>query len=209
MINQILNIFRKKDSGKEKFPSEMKYLITGLGNIGQEYAHTRHNVGFDILDAVAKEESVAFEDQRYGMVAEFKYKGRSFILLKPSTYVNLSGKAVNYWMQKEKIPVENILIILDDLALQFGVLRVKSKGSDAGHNGLKSIQATLGHNEYARLRFGIGDNYRKGHQVDYVLGKWATLEEAALPERFEKAHEIIKSFGTIGVARTMNLYNNK
>ena len=187
----------------------MKFLITGLGNIGSEYAHTRHNVGFDIVDYISREEGVAFNDGRYGQTAQYKYKGKTFILLKPSTYVNLSGKAVNYWMQKEKIPLENLLIIVDDLALSFGSLRVKARGSDAGHNGLKSINASLGHNQYARLRFGIGDNYRKGHQVDYVLGKWTPEEKRDLPERFEQAAEIVKSFGAIGVSRTMSLYNNK
>lgn len=187
----------------------MKYLIAGLGNIGSEYAHTRHNIGFDILDELAKMENVSFSDERYGAVTEFRYKGRIFLLLKPNTYVNLSGKAVGYWLQKEKITTENLLVVVDDLALPFGSLRVKSKGSDAGHNGLKSIQAMLGHNQYVRLRFGIDDNYIRGHQANYVLEQFNKEEKAALPERIDKAIEIIKSFGTIGTQQTMNLYNNK
>lgn len=187
----------------------VKYLITGLGNIGKEYEHTRHNIGFDILDALAEKEGIEFEDKRYGSIAEFKFKGRIFILLKPSTFVNLSGKAVNYWMKKEKIPNDRLLIVVDDLALPFGVLRLRGKGSDAGHNGLKNINQVLGHNQYARLRFGIGDNFPKGRQIEYVLGKWEPDEWNALPERMEKAIEIIKSFGTIGLAQTMSQYNNK
>jgi PTH1 family peptidyl-tRNA hydrolase len=147
------------------------------------------------LDAFAKEEAFTFEDVRYGSVAEYKYKGKLIVLLKPSTYMNLSGRAVNYWLKKEKIGDENLLIVNDDIALPFGKLRLKSQGSDAGHNGLKSIQETLGHNQFARLRFGIGDNYKQGRQINYVLGKWTKEEEAELPERIAKASEIIKSFG--------------
>jgi PTH1 family peptidyl-tRNA hydrolase len=209
MLKQLLKWFRSSKSEKETIEPEMKFLITGLGNIGSEYAHTRHNIGFDIVEHIAREEGVPFDDGRYGLTAQYKYKGKTFILLKPSTYVNLSGKAVNYWMQKEKIPLENLLIIVDDLALPFGSLRMKAKGSDAGHNGLKSINDSLGHNQYARLRFGIGDNFRKGQQVDYVLGKWTPEEKRELPERFELASEIVKSFGTIGVPRTMSIFNNK
>ena len=208
-IKQIITWFCNEKSKTEMIEPEMKYLITGLGNIGSEYTNTRHNIGFNIVDYIAKEEEIQFEDGRYGQTAQFKYKGRVFILLKPSTYVNLSGKAVNYWMQKEKIPTENLLILVDDLALPFGTLRLKAKGSDAGHNGLKNIQASLGHNQYARLRFGIGDNYRRGQQIDYVLGRWTPEENAALTERLEKAAEMVKSFGTIGIPRTMSLYNNK
>jgi PTH1 family peptidyl-tRNA hydrolase len=211
MIRKFFNIFtRTKHSGKqESIDPSMKYLIAGLGNIGSEYAHTRHNIGFDILDELAKVEKLSFSDERYGAVAEFRYKGRIFILLKPNTYVNLSGKAVGYWLTKEKISTENLLVVVDDIALPFGALRVKSKGSDAGHNGLKSIQATLGHNQYVRLRFGIDDNYIRGHQANYVLAPFTKEEQAALPERIDKAIEIIKSFGTIGTQQTMNLYNNK
>lgn len=187
----------------------VKYLIIGLGNIGREYEHTRHNIGFDVLDQLAKQENIEFGDRRYGSVTEYKFKGRTFILLKPSTYVNLSGKAINYWMKQEKIAAERLLVVLDDLALPFGTLRLKAKGSDAGHNGLKNINQVLGHNQYARLRFGIGDNYSRGRQIDYVLGAWERDEEAALPERIDKAIEIIKGFGTIGLAQTMSQYNNK
>ncbi len=187
----------------------VKYLIAGLGNIGREYEHTRHNIGFDILDELANQENLKFEDRRYGNVAEFKFKGRTFVLLKPSTYVNLSGRAINYWLKEEKIPAERLLVVVDDLALQFGTLRLKAKGSDAGHNGLKNINQVLGHNQYARLRFGIGDNYSRGGQIDYVLGSWDKNENAELPERLDKAIEIIKGFGTIGLAQTMSQYNNK
>lgn len=187
----------------------MKYLIAGLGNIGDEYAHTRHNIGFDILDALAKASNICFEDKRYGSVVEYKLKGRIFILLKPSTYMNLSGKAVHYWMQKENIPIENLLVILDDLALPLGTLRLRSKGSDGGHNGLKNINEILGRTDYARLRFGISDNFAKGKQVDYVLSRWNNEEVKILSERIPVAVEIIKSFGLSGVHVTMNQFNNK
>ncbi|MCL2074124.1 MAG: aminoacyl-tRNA hydrolase [Marinilabiliaceae bacterium] len=187
----------------------MKYLITGLGNIGSEYANTRHNIGFEIVNAFAKEYSVTFEAARYGAVAECKFNGKILILLKPSTYMNLSGKAVNYWLKKEKISEDNLLIINDDLALPFGRLRLKPNGSPAGHNGLKNIQEILGHNNFARLRFGIGNNFSQGRQMDYVLGPWLDDETAALPERITQAVEIIKSYLTIGTEKTMNLFNNK
>jgi peptidyl-tRNA hydrolase, PTH1 family len=187
----------------------LKYLITGLGNIGDEYQNTRHNIGFRILDTLANVSNISFSDKRYGFVSELKYKGRTLLLVKPTTYVNLSGKAVNYWLQKESIPAENLLIILDDLALPFGTLRLKSKGSDGGHNGLKNINEALGHNNYSRLRFGIGNEFSRGRQVDYVLGKWCVDEEKLLPERIEKSIEIIQSFATIGIERTMTLFNNK
>ncbi len=206
MLNSIKNLFK---SNKEKSDNKMKYLITGLGNIGAEYAHTRHNIGFDILDAMAAEKDLTFEDKRYGAVAVYKFKGRSFILLKPNTYVNLSGRAVNYWLQKEKISLTNLLVVVDDLALPFGTLRLKPKGGDAGHNGLKSIQGTLGTNNYARLRFGIGNNFNRGQQVDYVLGRWDPEEKIILPEKIDLAIQMIKSFGTVGTARTMNQFNNK
>lgn len=187
----------------------MKYLIVGIGNIGPEYHNTRHNVGFDILDAFAKASNIVFSPSRYGDVAEYKFKGRKFILLKPSTFVNLSGKAVNYWLQKEKIDIKNMMVILDDLALPFGKIRIRPSGGDAGHNGLKHIQQTLGHANYNRLRFGIGNEFSKGQQVNFVLGKWDDKEMEALKPRFEVCAEIIKSFGTIGLQKTMNLYNNK
>jgi len=198
--------FNKK---KNTIQSEMKYLITGLGNIGSEYANTRHNIGFEIVNAFAKEYSVTFEAARYGAVAECKFNGKILILLKPSTYMNLSGKAVNYWLKKEKISEDNLLIINDDLALPFGRLRLKPNGSPAGHNGLKNIQEILGHNNFARLRFGIGNNFSQGRQMDYVLGPWLDDETAALPERITQAVEIIKSYLTIGTEKTMNLFNNK
>ena len=184
----------------------MKYLIVGLGNIGAEYAATRHNIGFKVLDALAEASNTVFSSQRYGSVAELKHKGRTFILLKPSTYMNLSGKAVSYWMQAEKIPLENVFVI--DIALPFGTIRIRAKGSDGGHNGLKNIAELLGTNAYARLRFGIGGDFPKGMQIDYVLGEWTKEEAAALPERTKVAAEAIKAFGTIGLERTMNQFNN-
>ena len=186
----------------------MKYLIVGLGNIGAEYAATRHNIGFKVLDALAEASNTVFSSQRYGSVAELKHKGRTFILLKPSTYMNLSGKAVSYWMQAEKIPLENVVVIVDDIALPFGTIRIRAKGSDGGHNGLKNIAELLGTNAYARLRFGIGGDFPKGMQIDYVLGEWTKEEAAALPERTKVAAEAIKAFGTIGLERTMNQFNN-
>lgn len=187
----------------------MKYLIVGLGNIGREYEYTRHNVGFRILDALAKASNVVFEDRRYGFVSELKVKGRTLILLKPSTYMNLSGNAVRYWMNKEKIPIENLIVLVDDLALPFGALRLKGKGSDAGHNGLRNIQSVIGTQEYARLRFGIGNDFSRGGQVDYVLDDFSDEEEKMLPEKLEMCGEIVKSFCLAGIQNTMNQYNNK
>ena len=187
----------------------MKYLIAGLGNIGKEYENTRHNIGFRILDALADASNIAFSDKRYGYVADYKYKARTFLLLKPTTYVNLSGKAVSYWMQKEKISVENLLVLVDDLALPFGIIRLRAKGGDGGHNGLKSITQILGRNDYARLRFGIGDHFHPGFQVDYVLSAWKKEEEKELPLKMDRCFEFIHGFGTIGVAATMNAYNKK
>lgn len=187
----------------------MKYLIVGLGNIGTEYEYTRHNIGFRVLDALAKASNLIFSDGRYGATCELKVKGRIFILLKPSTYMNLSGNAVRYWMQKENIPIENLLVVVDDLALPFGTLRLKTKGSDAGHNGLKHIQQILGTSEYPRLRFGIGNDFPKGGQVDFVLGHFSLEQEKELPQKLERAEEIIKSVGLAGMQITMNQYNNK
>lgn len=187
----------------------MKYLIVGLGNIGSEYQDTRHNIGFTILDAFAKASNVFFTENRYGSTCEVKYKGRTLILLKPSTFMNLSGNALRYWMQKEKIEIENVLVIVDDIALPFGTLRLKPQGSDAGHNGLKNIQEILGHNNYARLRFGIGNDYPKGRQVEYVLGKWPSEQAAAIPERAERCIEIIQSFCQAGMQLTMTQFNGK
>ena len=182
----------------------MKYLIVGLGNIGEEYRETRHNIGFMVLDALAKASNIVFSDGRYGATAQLSLKGRQLILLKPSTYMNLSGNAVRYWMQQEKIPLENVLIVVDDLALPFGTLRLKGKGSDAGHNGLKHIAATLGTQNYARLRFGIGNDFPKGGQIDFVLGHFDEESMKLMPERLEVAQEIIKSFCLAGLNITMN-----
>jgi PTH1 family peptidyl-tRNA hydrolase len=187
----------------------MKYLIVGLGNIGPEYKNTRHNIGFIILDDLAIKKELSWEDKRYAYRTEFKYRSRNIVLIKPTTYMNLSGRAVNYWLQKEKIPVENMLVITDDLALPFGTIRIRSKGSDGGHNGLYSIIGTLGTNEFSRLRFGIGGSFPKGSQVNYVLGEWDPEEENGLPERMDKVIEAIQSFTTLGIERTMNFYNNK
>ncbi len=187
----------------------MSYLIVGLGNIGFEYADTRHNIGFMVLDAWAQESSTIFSSQRYGSVAECRYKGKKLILLKPSTYMNLSGKAVNYWLQREKIEVENMLVIVDDLSLPLGTLRMRKQGSDGGHNGLKDICEVLGTNSYSRLRVGIGDNFSRGRQVDYVLGSWSDQERKELPEILKKAADAAKSFVAIGPERTMNFFNTK
>jgi peptidyl-tRNA hydrolase, PTH1 family len=186
-----------------------KFLIVGLGNIGAEYVNTRHNIGFKIVDFLAKKEEITFETVKLGSIAQYKFKGKNFLLLKPNTYMNLSGKAVQYWMGKENIPLENILVITDDLNLSFGTIRIKPKGSDGGHNGLKSIQATLNSVEYARFRFGISDEFKKGKQVDYVLGEWNEDEESKLTERLGKASEAIKSFGTSGLENTMTSFNGK
>ena len=186
-----------------------KYLIVGLGNPGDEYAGTRHNTGFMILDAFAKASNIVFTDGRYGATASMSLKGRQLLLLKPSTYMNLSGNAVRYWMQQEKIPLENVLIVVDDLALPFGTLRLKGKGSDAGHNGLKHIAATLGTQNYARLRFGIGNDFPRGGQIDFVLGHFSEEDTRLMPERLEMAGEIVKSFCLAGLNITMNQYNNK
>lgn len=185
----------------------MKYLVAGLGNIGKEYDHTRHNIGFMILDALAGASNIVFEDRRYGFVSEYKFKGRTFLLLKPTTYVNLSGRAVNYWLQKEDIPLSNLLVLCDDLALSFGTVRLRARGSDGGHNGLRNINEVLGSQEYARLRFGIGDHFHKGYQVDYVLGKWTREEEKELPFLVQDSVGIIQNFGTLGIERAMNFGN--
>ncbi|MBE6333750.1 MAG: aminoacyl-tRNA hydrolase [Odoribacter sp.] len=187
----------------------MKYLIVGLGNIGPEYRDTRHNIGFRVLDALAGASNAVFEDVRYGAVSEIRLKGRGVILLKPNTYMNLSGKSVAYWVNKEKIALENILVIVDDLALPFASLRLRGKGSAGGHNGLKSINELLGTEGYARLRCGIGSEFGKGGQVDYVLGEWTEEESEKLPEVLEQAGEIIKSFVIQGLARTMNSFNKR
>ncbi len=187
----------------------MKYLIVGLGNPGLKYENTRHNIGFKVLDFFAKEQDTRFTLQKHAEVAHVKFKGRQIVLIKPTTYMNLSGKAVNYYLQQEKIPKENLLVITDDLALPFGKLRMKLKGSDGGHNGLKDIQATINSSEYSRLRFGVGSEFNKGQQVDYVLGEWSVDEKAFLEERIKIATEFIKGFTTIGSQLTMTNWNNK
>jgi len=186
-----------------------KFLIVCLGNIGQEYENTRHNIGFKVADEIALAASTTFAQDRLAYRCEIKVKGKILVVIKPTTYMNLSGKALNFWMQAEKIKVENVLIITDDIALPFGTLRIKPKGSDGGHNGLKSIQETLGSDIYARLRFGVGSNFAKGRQVDYVLGEWSNEEKATLNERIKLAAEMAKSFCTIGLQLTMTNFNNK
>jgi len=186
-----------------------KFLIVGLGNPGAEYENTRHNIGFLTLDAFAKASNVVFEPGRYAMIAEARIKGRIFRLIKPTTFMNLSGNAVRYWMQEEKIPIENVLVVVDDLAIPFGSLRMKGKGSDAGHNGLKDIQAKLGRSDYPRLKFGIGNDFPKGRQVDYVLGEWNKDEAPHLPALIEHAVKMCQSFGLAGINTTMNQLNKK
>lgn len=204
----IVNLFNSKTKEPTEDPMK-KFLIVGLGNIGSTYDDTRHNIGFKILDEIADKEDVTFESQKLGSITKFRFKGRTFILLKPSTFMNLSGKAVKYWMTKENIQKENVLIICDDLNLNFGAIRVKAKGSDGGHNGLKDINAVLQTQQYARFRFGVGSEFSKGRQSDFVLGKWDDEEFKLMPERLEKAHQLVKSFGTAGLNNTMNAFNGK
>lgn len=187
----------------------MKYLIAGLGNIGSEYAETRHNIAFKVLDALAAASNAVFRTERYGDVAEMRFKGRTFLLLKPSTYMNNSGNAVRYWLRKEKVEPAELLVVLDDLALPLGTIRMRAKGNDGGHNGLKSIDACIGTNAYPRLRCGIGHDFRQGQQVDYVLGEWLPEEKETLRSVIGMASEAVLSFGTQGVERTMNLFNKK
>lgn len=200
----LFNLLRNKEDNKVK-----KFLIVGLGNIGSEYVNTRHNIGFKVLDYLANEENLEFKSVKLGSLAEFKIKGRTIFLLKPNTYMNLSGKAVNYWLEKEKISIENSLIITDDLNLPFGTIRIKKKGSDGGHNGLKNIQQVLNTSEYPRFRFGISDTFKKGQQVNYVLGEWDEDEKEKLTERLKTSSEIIKSFVLAGLNNTMNSFNGK
>ena len=223
-MNWLKNIFKQKpvaekqDAMKPEIHGSQKnniktvskkYLIVGLGNIGAEYVNTRHNIGFKVLDHFAKKENLSFETAKLGAVTEFRIKGRTLILLKPNTYMNLSGKAVQYWMEKENIAKENILVITDDLNLSFGTIRIKAKGSDGGHNGLKNIQLILNSVEYPRFRFGISDEFKKGKQVDYVLGEWDDIEKTKLPERLDLGVEIIQSFALAGLENTMNTFNGK
>jgi peptidyl-tRNA hydrolase, PTH1 family len=185
----------------------MKYLIIGIGNIGPEYADTRHNIGFMIADELVKEAGQKFSTDRLASISQLSIKGKQIFVIKPTTYVNLSGKAVNYWMQQLKIPVENILVILDELALPFGTIKLKPKGSDAGHNGLKSINSSLGTSDYARIRFGIGNDYPKGQQANYVLSGFDKEEQSQLPELIGKSVEMVKGFVTIGTELTMTKFN--
>jgi len=204
----IIKLFKKKQQ-IEQHHLMKKYLIVGLGNIGNEYTNTRHNIGFKILDHFAAQEDLTFQTKKLGDMATFKVKGRSLIFLKPNTYMNLSGKAVLYWLTKENIPLENVLVITDDLNLSFGSIRLKMKGSNGGHNGLKDIQAKLNTTIYNRFRFGISDEFKKGKQVDYVLGEWTEEESEKLKERLDKSVELIKSFALAGINITMNAFNGK
>lgn len=208
MFETIINWFLPKKE-KDIVDTMNKFLIVGLGNIGAEYVNTRHNIGFKVLDYFAKKNSISFETVKLGSMAQYRFKGKTFFLLKPNTYMNLSGKAVHYWMAQEKIPLENILVIADDLNLSFGTIRIKPKGSDGGHNGLKNINLLLNTQNYCRFRFGISDEFKKGQQVNYVLGEWDEVEKEKLPERLEVASEIIISFGTSGIENTMTTFNGK
>lgn len=207
MFPFLKNLFNRRRLIPEEQDSMKKYLITGLGNIGNEYVNTRHNIGFLAMDALSKKLEFSFETQKLGDVGVFKIKGRTILALKPSTFMNRSGKALKYWMEKERIPLNNILVITDDINLPFGTLRLKTKGSDGGHNGLRDIQEVLQTNQYNRLRFGIGSEFRQGNQVDYVLGQWSTEETGKLPERLNHCNEIVESFVLAGVQRTMNEFN--
>lgn len=203
-------LFGKEKTASTEDNAEMKkYLIVGLGNIGEKYEHTRHNIGFKIVDYFSFKEDIVFKTEKLADRAEYKLKGRLFIFIKPNTYMNLSGKAVQYWLAKENIPLENLLVVTDDLNLPFGSIRLKNKGSDGGHNGLKDIQDKLNTTKYNRFRFGISDAFSKGRQVDYVLGEWTDEENEKLPERLEKSIELIKSFVLAGINNTMNTFNGK
>lgn len=208
MLKFLKSLFIKDKSYINEEDSMKKFLIVGLGNIGDEYKDTRHNIGFKVLDALAIKQEFTFETAKLGAIGMFKVKGRSVLCLKPSTYMNRSGKALKYWMEKEKIPLENILVITDDINLSFGTIRVKTKGSDGGHNGLKDIQLVLQGTQYNRFRFGVGADFGKGRQVEYVLGLWNEEEMASMTERLEKATEVVNSFVLAGISRTMNQFNN-
>jgi PTH1 family peptidyl-tRNA hydrolase len=205
-MSWLKNLFSQRTK-KEEQADPMKYLIAGLGNMGAEYDHTRHNAGFEVVDYLAREFDVEFNLETLGDLAEFRHKGRTFVLLKPSTYMNRSGKAVRYWLQKLKIPKDRLLVVIDDINLPFGKLRLRGKGSPGGHKGLKDIDQMTGGNNYARLRIGIGDEFSQGRQVDYVLGKWSDEEKKALPDILKRAAETVKSFATIGLQHTMSRYN--
>jgi PTH1 family peptidyl-tRNA hydrolase len=206
-FKKIQSIFKKtKENNKENM---QKFLIVGLGNIGSQYENTRHNIGFKILDHFAHKNNITFESNKLGTIAQYKFKGRMFYLLKPSTFMNLSGKAVKYWLTKENIPIENLMVICDDINLPFGTIRIKTGGSDGGHNGLKSVYEILQTQQYNRFRFGIGAEFSEGRQSDYVLGEWTEDELKLLNERFDKSIQVITSFGTAGINNTMNTFNGK
>ncbi|MBV7269019.1 aminoacyl-tRNA hydrolase [Winogradskyella luteola] len=207
LLKKWLGFGNKTDQNEED--NMKKFLIVGLGNIGEKYANTRHNIGFKILDYLANKEAISFETLKLGDVVSLKIKGRTLVLMKPNTFMNLSGKAVKYWLEKEKVPLENLLVVTDDLNLPFGTLRLKTKGSDGGHNGLKDIQDKLQTTKYNRFRFGISDSFSKGRQVDYVLGEWNDDENSKLDERLNVSVELIKSFALAGVNNTMNQFNGK
>ena len=207
----VMNIFKffSKNQTESKQEVMKKFLIVGLGNIGDTYVNTRHNIGFQVLDALAKDQEVSFETEKLGDITRFRHKGKLFILLKPSTYMNLSGKSVKYWMNQEKISLENLCIVTDDVNIDFGAIRIKIKGSAGGHNGLKDIQDKLNTQQYNRFRFGVGGNYARGRQADFVLGSWTKEEESQLIERIPIATKAIIAFGTDGINNTMNNYNGK
>ncbi|MGI9560583.1 MAG: aminoacyl-tRNA hydrolase [Flavobacteriaceae bacterium] len=204
MLNWFLS--HKKQTQKVEEMSK-KYLIVGLGNTGADYVNTRHNIGFKALNHFANTHNIEFENRKLGALANYKLKGRTFLLLKPNTFMNLSGKAIKYWLDKEKIPMANLLVVTDDLNLSFGTLRLKTKGSDGGHNGLKDIQDKLNTTQYSRLRFGISDEFSKGRQVDYVLGAWSDEETSKLDERLNRVSQSLISFGMSGINETMNQFN--
>jgi len=205
-LSKFKNLFFQKESS---IGSMKKFLIVGLGNIGEQYKNTRHNIGFSALDSLAEKVGTSFEAKKLGALAQYQLKGRTFLLLKPSTYMNLSGKAVKYWMEKENILPENLFVLTDDLNLSFGAIRIKGNGSSGGHNGLQNIQDVLQSQNYARLRFGVGDTFKKGQQVDHVLGEWSAEEKKLLPEGLEKMGEAATSFGLAGLENTMNAFNGK
>jgi PTH1 family peptidyl-tRNA hydrolase len=210
---KLLKVLKKLPKPKLKIKSNsadiLKYLVVGLGNVGVKYLNTRHNIGFKVADALAERSATSFSEDRYGVISSIKHRGRNLIVLKPNTFMNLSGKAVNYWLQKEKIPLERLLVVTDDLALPYGKQRLRMKGSDGGHNGLKDTNAILGRQDYARLRIGIGDEFHKGGQIDYVLGEWSMPEEKTLEDRIDVAVDTCLSFCSIGGPQTMTAFNNK
>ena len=205
----LTNLFTAKKEEQEPLDPMKKFLIAGLGNPGAEYVNTRHNIGFKILDRIVQQEGLSWQVAKLGLMAEYKLKGRTLILLKPNTYMNLSGKAIKYWLDKENIAKENLLVVTDDLNIPFGTIRIKAKGTDGGHNGLKNTQLLLNSSEYPRFRFGISDEFKKGQQVNYVLGEWGEDEKAKLPERLDKSAEAIREFTLSGLANTMSTFNGK